>query len=324
MKATATAHPNIAVVKYWGKRDEALILPHQSSVSLTLGPLAVEAAVEFGQGADAVVINGVEAQGKSRARVVELVNRVRKTNANLGFARVETRSDVPEAAGLASSAAAFAALAVATRAAAGLPADTRRDSELARLGSGSACRSVFGGAAVWHRGDAPDGHDSVAEQILDESAWPELRVLMVMVDRGQKETSSRDGMRLTVETSPYYPAWVETAQRDTPRAIEAIKARDLARLGPIAESNAMRMHASALGALPPLSYWKGRTVELLNALPGLRAEGLEVFATIDAGPNPALLVTEKFERELMSWLTQHNFTDVVATRLASGARVVRS
>src|SRR5204862_547698 len=137
MKATAVAHPNIALVKYWGKRDEALILPHQSSLSVTLAPLSVTATVGFlGEaGEDVVEINGRAAAGNERCRVVSLLDSVREGRAGLGAARVVSRGDFPAAAGLASSAAAFAALALAGRAAAGLPYDVRATSVLARKGS---------------------------------------------------------------------------------------------------------------------------------------------------------------------------------------------
>lgn len=292
-KATAIAHPNIALVKYWGKRDEALILPHQSSFSMTLAPLEVKATVGFGGSADDVQINGRAAEGKERERVVALVDRVRAEHRTLGPVRVVTQGNFPMAAGLASSAAAFAAIAVALRAAAGLPKDPRAASILARLGSGSAARSVEGGFCAWRRGQAADGSDSYAEQLFDARHWPELRMMAVVVSGEEKEVKSRDGMRHTVETSPYYPAWIADAEAELPRAVDLVRARDLEGLGALCERNAWRMHATAMAANPPLCYLKPKTLQLIQAVASERRWGLPVWFTLDAGPNPVLLTTEQ-------------------------------
>ncbi|HYV47658.1 MAG TPA: diphosphomevalonate decarboxylase [Myxococcaceae bacterium] len=294
-KATARAHPNLALVKYWGKRDEGLVLPHQSSLSLTLAPLAVMATVELGTGDDEVMINGVHAAGLERERVLALMRRVQDGRPELKGARVHTAGDFAVAAGLASSAAAFAALAVAARAAAGDPADPRAASILARTGSGSASRSVQGGFCAWHRGDRADGTDSYAEQLFPPSHWPEVRMVVVVVAKEEKEVRSRDGMRHTVATSPFYPAWVEDAEQEMARAVNAIRRRDLEELGAIAERNAWRMHATALSADPPLCYLKPKTLEVIQAIGRLRAQGVPAWFTLDAGPNPVVLTDEKSE-----------------------------
>lgn len=286
-KATARAHPNLALVKYWGKRNEALILPHQSSLSLTLAPLSVTATVELGAGEDAVEINGLPAAGKERDRVLALVARVQAGRPELAGARVVTSGDFPVAAGLASSAAAFAALAVAARAAAGLAPDAREASVLARLGSGSASRSVQGGFCAWHRGDRPDGADSYAEQLFPPEHWPEVRMVVAVVAREEKEVKSRDGMRHTVLTSPYYAAWVEDAEQEVARAADAVRRKDLEALGRIAERNAWRMHATALAADPPLCYLKPKTLELIQAVERLRRQGVPAWFTLDAGRSPS-------------------------------------
>jgi diphosphomevalonate decarboxylase len=298
MKATAQAHPNIALVKYWGKRDEALILPHQSSLSLTLAPLAVRTTVEFTDavgGTDDVVINGRQAKGGERDRVARVLDVVRREAGHTKAARMVSRGDFPEAAGLASSAAGFAALAVAARAAAGLPSDPRAASLLARLGSGSACRSVQGGVCVWQRGTREDGQDSFATQAFSEGHWPELRMLVAVVSREEKEVKSRDGMRHTVETSPYYPAWVQDAEAEVPRALELLKKKDLEGLGTLAERNAWRMHCTSLAADPPLSYLLPGTLALISALRRAREAGIPVYFTLDAGPNPVLLTLAQHE-----------------------------
>lgn len=300
MKATARAHPNIALVKYWGKRDEARILPHQSSLSLTLAPIHVQTTVawETGLERDLVEINGREATGTARDRVVHLLDEVRRESSMHRRARMVSRGDFPEAAGLASSAAAFAALAVAARSSAGLVSDVRRSSQLARTGSGSACRSIQGGICVWHRGEAEDGHDSYATQLHAADHWPELRMVVAVVSHEEKDVKSRDGMRNTVETSPYYPAWVKDAEEEIARASAALAARDLPTLGALSERNAWRMHATSLAADPPLCYLLPETLAVILAARRAREEGLPVWFTLDAGPNPVLLTDAAHEAQV--------------------------
>lgn len=322
MKATATAHPNIALVKYWGKRDEALVLPHQSSLSVTLAPLQVVTTVEWGQGGDDVVeLQGKPAQGKERSRVVELLEVIRAGKPQLGKARVVSKGDFPSAAGLASSAAGFAALAVAARAAAGLLRDAKEESILARRGSGSACRSIQGGVCAWRKGSRSDGSDSYAVQLFPESHWPELRLLVAMVSKEEKEVKSRDGMRSAVETSPYYAAWAHDAEAEIPRATRAIGAKDLKALGELSERNAWRMHATSFAADPPLCYLKPATLALIQALPAARAAGVPVYFTLDAGPNPVLLTLAEHEDAVAKLAAEHGATEVVRCRPGGDATV---
>lgn len=329
MKATATAHPNIALVKYWGKRSEHLILPHQSSLSVTLGPLQVTTTVEFftERGVDAVTLNGKTAKGTERQRVIDAIDLVRaearKTRGQrLGRATMVSAGDFPPSAGLASSAAAFAALAVAARAAAGFSRDTRAESVLARRGSGSACRSIEGGFVRWNRGRRADGKDSFAEQLFDEGHWPELRMLVGMVSRAEKEVKSRDGMRATVETSPYYRAWAKDAEREVREIVRHIKRRDLEAVGELSERNAWRMHASALGANPPICYLKPQTLAVIDACRALRKEGVGVWFTLDAGPNPVLLTLEADRARAARLIKAQGALEIVTCAPAGDAALV--
>jgi diphosphomevalonate decarboxylase len=329
MKATAKAHPNIALVKYWGKRDERLILPHQSSLSVTLGPLSVTTTVEFeaARGDDEVTINGKVADGAERARVVALLKLVRHDARRRGFeglgrARMTSAGDFPAAAGLASSAAAFAALAVAARAAAGLPRDVKAESVLARQGSGSACRSVQGGFVRWNKGSRADGRDSWGEQVFGVSHWPELRLLVGMVSREEKEVKSRDGMRGTVKTSPYYPAWAKDADAEVKRIVPLIRRRDLEAVGELSERNAWRMHATAFAANPPLCYLKPETLSVIQACAQLRKQGVGVWFTLDAGPNPVLLTSAKDEAAVAKVLEAHGAREVVRCHPGGDALVL--
>jgi diphosphomevalonate decarboxylase len=288
---TARSNVNVALVKYWGKRDPALNLPATGSISLTLEGLSVEAEVAFdGAGnlaPDEVTIDGEPARGAERERLVRFLDLVRAEAGRDDSARVVTRGRVPRGAGLASSAAAFAALALAGSRAAGLELEPRALSALARRGSGSAARSIFGGFVEWHRGERADGSDSIAEPLLPPADW-DVRVVVAITHTGPKAVSSREGMTRAA-ASPLYPAWVAGAESDLAAARAAIRARDLEALGQLAEHSALKMHAVGLAARPPLLYWRGATVECVHRVWALRAEGTPVFVTIDAGPQVKVL-----------------------------------
>jgi diphosphomevalonate decarboxylase len=195
---------------------------------------------------------------------------------------------VPTAAGLASSASGFAALAAAASRAAGLDLDETALSRLARQGSGSACRSIFGGFVTWRKGDRPDGLDSHGVPLAPADHWP-LRMLVTVLEDAPKPIKSRDGMRETVRTSPFYPGWLATVGADVAAAESAIARRDFTALGTVAEANALKMHATMLGAQPPFTYWQPATLALVHAVWALRAGGVEAYFTMDAGPNVKVL-----------------------------------
>lgn len=294
---TAVAHTNIALVKYWGKRDEALMLPATSSVSLTLDAFRTATSIELGEagGADEVWLDGAALTGAGHTKVVRLLDLVRSQVApELAAlpAQVTSRNDVPTGAGLASSASAFAALAGAACAAYGLEVDRRTLSRIARRGSGSASRSVFGGFVVWHAGDLDDparGDETSYAEPLPTGGDLDVAMAVVVIDAGHKTIGSREAMARTVATSPYFPAWVRHTERDAAAAADAIRDGDLPRLGEIAESSALRMHATMLAALPAVRYLAPETVAVLDTVAALRADGLGCWATMDAGPNVKVL-----------------------------------
>jgi len=287
---TARANVNLALVKYWGKRDGALNLPATGSISLTLDGLSVEASVAFGGGeADRVEIDDAEVAGDEVLRVVRFLDLVRAETGRRERALVATRSTVPRGVGLASSAAAFAALALAASRAAGVALDPPALSALARRGSGSAARSIFGGFVEWRRGERADGRDSVAEPLAPPEFW-DVCVVVAVTSSAPKAVSSRAGMERAA-TSPFYPAWVAGAEADLAEARAAIRARDLEVLGLLAEHSALKMHAVGMAARPPLLYWHGATVDCLDRVWKLRAEGTSAFASIDAGPQVKVLCT---------------------------------
>ncbi|MBI5549637.1 MAG: diphosphomevalonate decarboxylase, partial [Deltaproteobacteria bacterium] len=180
-------------------------------------------------------------------------------------------------------------LAAAACWAAGLNPPARELSILARRNSGSACRSIEGGFCEWLKGSAEDGSDSYAVQVAPETHWPDMRMVVAVCSDAAKKISSREAMRRTVETSPYYPAWTACAERDLADARGALLSKDLSRLGAAAERNAWRMHASAMAADPPISYLRPTTVAVIAAVEELRASGVEAWFTLDAGPNPCVI-----------------------------------
>jgi diphosphomevalonate decarboxylase len=286
---TAVAGTNIALVKYWGKRDAALNLPATGSLSLTLAGLGTRTTVRFASaaGQDGVTLNGAPATDKVRARVAAFLDRVRVRAKINRRAEVVTVNSVPTASGLASSASGFAALALAASRAAGLTLAPAELSELARLGSGSAARSIFGGFVEMAPGTRADGHDAVAAP-LAAAPW-DVCLVVAVTATGEKAAGSTDAMEHTARTSPFYPAWVAGVPGDLDAARAAIAARDLERLGAVAERSALRMHASALAADPPVIYWNPGTLAAIAATRALRAGGVAAYFTIDAGPHVKVL-----------------------------------
>jgi diphosphomevalonate decarboxylase len=293
-QAQAQAHSNIALIKYWGKRDAALKLPCNGSISLTLDQLSTRTLVNWNEatGPDQVWLNGQPAPEHQRAKVQAFLDLVRQRAHFHGSARVESHNNFPTGAGLASSASGFAALALAATRAAGLDLSRRELSALARQGSGSACRSIFGGFVEWQRGEAADGHDSYAHPLDETPDWPLLMAVLVLNDQ-PKALSSGDGMARTVATSPLYEGWRRSIDTDLAAMRDAIAAHDFSALGSLMEHNALKMHATALAARPAVIYWQAATLALLNRIQTLRAEGLECYVTIDAGPNLKVLLRER-------------------------------
>lgn len=285
---TAIAHPNIALVKYWGKSDDRLMLPASGSLSLTLDvfPTRTSVALDDTLAHDAVQFDGSPAQPAVADRVTAFLDLVRERAGSRTHARVTTRNSVPTGAGLASSASGFAALAVAAAGAYGLQLDPPSLSRLARRGSGSAARSIVAGAAVWHAGD---DRASFAEPV---GRGPALGMVVVVVRAERKKVSSRDAMRRTRESSPYFDAWLRSSEADLDAMLAAFARDDFTAIGEITESNALRMHAAIQASRPPIRYLAPESLRVFDTAERLRADGLAAYATADAGPNVVLLCRE--------------------------------
>lgn len=283
--ATAVAHPNIALIKYWGKRDVALNLPAVPSLSLTVDGFHTRTTVAWGAPADRVQLDGRPASADAARRVLAFLDRLDPARPPV---EVRSENDFPTGAGLASSASAFAALALAASRAAGQERDRTELSILARQGSGSACRSLWGGFVVWDRGERADGRDSHARPLAPADHW-NLRLVVAVVSGQEKAIGSTEGMIRTQRTSPLFPAFVQAAPERLQRAIEAVQHRDLAALGEQMERSTWEMHATMISAWPSVRYWVEGSLACLRAVEELRAQGVGAWSTMDAGPNVKVL-----------------------------------
>jgi diphosphomevalonate decarboxylase len=327
---TARAHANIALVKYWGKRDSALNLPARGSLSLTLAALTTTTTVRFDAALDAdhLVLDGRVETGKARARVCDWLDLVR-AQAGLSLrAEVVTANDFPTASGLASSASAYAALAVAASGAAGLDLDPRALSVLARRGSGSAARSIHGGFVRMHAGTAGDGSDAYAEPVdapgsAGGDAWP-VRMVIAVVGGGKVKThGSRDAMEHCAETSPLYAGWLACVPGDLVAAEQAIRARDLDALGQVAEASALAMHAAAIASRPGIVYWQPATLACMEAVRALRGQGVPAYFTMDAGPHVKVLTHAQAAAEVAAALgAVPGVSSVITSAAGPGAEVI--
>jgi diphosphomevalonate decarboxylase len=276
----AVAHANIALAKYWGKADRERNLPAVPSLSLTLDALRTQTFTEFDASLteDEIALDGRPARDKERKRVVAMLDAVRAMAGMATRARVESENSFPTAAGLASSASGFAALALAATHAAGLEVAPSALSALARAASVSAARSLWGGFVVL---PARAEH---AEPLATGSHFP-LAMTVALTRAGEKAVGSTEGMIRTALTSPYYAGWLEMAPRLYEQIRQAVLDRDLATLGKAVEASALAMHASMFAADPPIVYFSPVTLSVMERVRELRASGVPAFFTMDAGPH---------------------------------------
>jgi len=320
-QATARAGSNIALVKYWGKRDPVLNLPAAGSLSITLEHLNTETTVrpDASLKADSLTLDGQPAE---TSRISPLLDLLRERAGGGPYLAVESRNNFPTAAGLASSASAFGALVTAADQVLGLKLTPSQRSEFARRGSGSAARSIFGGFAEMAAGERADGSDCIAHPLAEPEHWP-LKVLVAVTSRSAKPVSSTDGMNQTMKTSPYYPAWVAGVAADLDEAREAVLGKDFERLADVSEFSALKMHASALAARPGVIYWNAATMDCIHRVRELRAAGHAVFFTVDAGPQlKAVCLPEAAERVARELVTVDGVVEVMHSGLGPGARLL--
>ncbi|HEY5936755.1 MAG TPA: diphosphomevalonate decarboxylase [Kofleriaceae bacterium] len=288
---TARACANIALVKYWGKRDARLNLPATGSIALSLAALVTETTVEFDAALeqDVLELDGMTASGAQLERMTTFLDLVRSKAGVAIHAKVTSRNEFPTASGLASSASGFAALAVAATHAAGLELSPRELSILARMGSGSAARSIYGGFVRMRAGNE---HEDAYAEPMESPLVDSIRMVVAVIGGGApKLHASRDAMEHTSKTSPYFRAWLDLVPNDLETAEAALAAGDLEKLGTLAEANAFAMHACAMAARPAIVYWRPATLAVLAQVRGLRECGVAAWATMDAGPHVKVITT---------------------------------
>lgn len=335
-QATAVAPANIAFIKYWGVQNAALTLPFNGSISLNLDACLTTTTVTFDPSLDAddVAIalydrSPERASGRPLERVVAQLDRLRAMAGVGTRAHVASANNFPSDAGIASSAAAFAALTLAGAAALGLELDERQLSLITRRsGSGSACRSIPTGYVEWHVPDGPfdiavwDAH-SYATSLAPPEHW-DLADVVAVVDAGAKKIGSAENHRLAA-TSAYFPARLAELPARLAATRAAIAQRDLELLGATMEADAVSMHAVCMTSNPPSFYWSGGTLEIIHAVRAWRDAGLQSYFTIDAGPNVHVICAAADRAEVadrLAALPAVRFT--ITNRPGPGARLVMS
>jgi len=319
MGASAQAQPNIALIKYWGKRDIEQNLPAVSSLSVTLDSLWTKMSVEFSDAlpADNLTVNTATDE-KMLPRISACLDLVAGTNRQR--ASIDSESNFPIAAGLASSASAFAALVVAASEAAGQNNDTLSLAKMAGAISGSAARSLFGGFVELQAGES----NIDVETIVDAGEWP-LTVVIAITEESAKPVSSGEAMIRSATSSPFYSSWIEQQPAELATAREAVLRKDFAQLAAVAEHNCLKMHSVMWGSRPPIVYWNSATLSCMEAVRRMQDDGHAVFFTIDAGPQlKAICLPDEADLVRSALDACSGVVRTMASGLGAGARLLDS
>ena len=293
MSVTASASPSLALIKYWGKLADGVNLPATPSLAITLDSLRTVTRVASspnGATRDEITVAGAL---QPPDRFEAFIDRFRARAGSTRRVTVASESTFPTAAGLASSSSGFAALALGLDAFFGTGMTSHELSAVARTGSGSASRAVYGGFTVWRAGA------EYAEPLAAPDHWPDLRVLVVVLSADTKPISSRAAMARTVETSPIYRRWCEASQGIFERGVEALLRRDIDELGAAMRESYLFMFSTMFTARPPVIYWLPESTALLHEAEHLRRDGIPVFETMDAGPQVKLVTTADYVEEVL-------------------------
>lgn len=313
-QATAFAPSNIALVKYWGKRNSDYNLPLTDSLSVSLDNKGTTTTISIADGQDQCILNGkpIEMHSDFGKRLTHFLDGVRP--GGLCF-HIETTSNIPVAAGLASSASGFAALVLALNQLFGWQCSDTDLSRMARVGSGSACRSIWNGFVKWQAGTEATGQDSFGIPL--DITWPELRIGLLIVDEAEKPMSSRRAMNHTVATSDLFRTWPERTAQAMRQLESALSEKDFGTLGHIAENHALLMHATMEDAKPPVSYSTEATQAIRKKVWKLRQDGIAVFSTQDAGPNIKLLFLQPTQSVVLETFPDMEIVEPFKTHLPS-------
>ncbi|MFC6177102.1 diphosphomevalonate decarboxylase [Companilactobacillus huachuanensis] len=312
MTRTARAYTNIALIKYWGKKNQQLKLPYTNSLSLTLDRFYTDTkATIINADKDIVYLNDKLLDNTQNKRILNYLETIRNFYSFSDHFQIDSVNHVPTSAGFASSASGFAALAAAINETKKLNLSRREMSILARNGSGSASRSIYGGFVEWQA-----GHDNASSFAvpIDETPDIDLSLLSVVINQHSKKISSTVGMENSVKSSPFYPNWVTLVSSEIKEIKQAIAQKDLQKIGEISEHNAMSMHALTLSADPSFTYFAPETIRIIQLIQELRRKGLFAYATIDAGPNVKIICTKESLPKVQTYIEQQlsDVTTVVA------------
>ena len=304
MKTSFKAKANIALIKYWGKSNKNLNLPSTGSISITLDSLYSDTEITFKDELDRdyLYIDDKEAiaQPYRLRNCLDLIRKEAKIN---NYATVRSKNNFPTSSGLASSASGFAAITMAASKALDLNLSKSQLSVIARHGSGSAARSIFGGFVEMVLGKKSDGTDSFAKQISTSSHWP-LEVVIAITDKRNKKIDSRSAMNLSSSTSPYYKDWIRDSSAELSMAREAIFKKDFEALSIVSQSNCLKMHSVIMTTQPPINYWNKATLSCIDLIIDLQRSGTPVFFTIDAGPQVKAICEPTFTSKVASLLRE--------------------
>ncbi len=319
--ATAIAHPNIAFIKYWGNKDEFLRIPLNSSLSMNLDNLFTRTQVEFDPRihSDSLIIIREQCYGPSFDRLSKFLDILREKSKKEIYAKVISENNFPTAAGIASSASAFAALTLAAVNALELDLSEKELSQLARRGSGSASRSIPEGFVEWQAGN--NDQDSFSFSIAPPSHW-DLVDCITIVQSIPKRVSSTEGHRLA-NTSILQEIRVKDSNRRLEICKKAIINKDFEKFAQIIELDSNLMHAVMMTSQPPLFYWEPISLEIMRAVTDWRSQGIPVCYTIDAGPNIHVICTSGLAEKIkLDLLKIDGVIDVLLSGVGSGAQLV--
>ena len=323
MFAIASASPNIAVIKYWGNINHKLLIPSSGSISITLSGLFTKATVEYRPDlpSDTLTINSQSINGDQLHRATIFMDKVRRKIGVNYKANITTESNFPMGSGIASSASAFAAIAVAATAAANISYSKKELSILARQGSGSASRSIFGGFVEWYQGE--DDRTSYALQIFPKDYW-QISDCIVIVSTSPKSVSSLEGHHIA-ETSPLQKARVADTKRRIALCKDAIKNRNFDAFAEIVELDSNLMHAVMLTSKPPIIFWEPTTLKIMRTVRNMRMNGLPVCYTVDAGPNVHVLTEKYYETRVKKQLLEiKGVKQILLSEVGEGAKLIKS
>jgi len=316
--ATAIAHPNFALIKYWGKSNFGGNIPAMSSLAITLDSMISETTVSFPDELkqDTWILNEVEQP--SLGQIQPPCEYLKKISPIDQPCLIESKNNFPTAAGLASSASGIASLVSALDNILETKLSRQQMIEAAMLGSGSAVRSLFPGFVLLDVNEK----DVTCETILETEEWP-LNVIVCVTSTNQKTMSSRQGMEISRKTSPIYSDWVRNHQEDIELALQAITEKNFHQLGKIAEQNCLKMHQVMKTSQPSIDYWSLATHACVENVKDMQGKGVPVFFTIDAGPQVKIICEPDVSKEVVTLMEKvPGVQSIIESCLGKGARII--